>query len=101
MPADRTPSTQDAKVRDAKVKDAGEGQEGTPTAQHASQLRAWRRSSQRVVRAWNAWLAADSRDREPCYGAFVRALAEEEQAAAEVERLAQLSEAREYASSGR
>lgn len=57
------------------------------------QLEDWRRSAQRVTRAWNAWLAADGRDRAARYGAFVVALAEEERAAAEVRRMIEHSEA--------
>ena len=59
------------------------------TVQHqAQQLDEWRRSAQRVQRAWDAWLAADRSDHARAYGAFVDALAEEEHAAAEVERMA-------------
>lgn len=53
----------------------------------------WRRSAQRVTRAWNAWLAAESRDRGVRYRAFVAALADEERAAGEIERMIDLAEA--------
>lgn len=56
----------------------------------------WRRSAQRVTRAWNAWLAADRDDRDSCYRAVVVALAEEEEAAVEMERMTQRPEAGEY-----
>ena len=55
------------------------------------QLQDWRRSAQRVTRAWNGWLAAESRDRALRYRAFVAALADEERAAAEVERMLELA----------
>jgi predicted TIM-barrel fold metal-dependent hydrolase len=58
-------------------------------------LQEWRRSAQRVTRAWNAWLAAESRDRALRYHAFVAALGDEERAAAEVERMVELHDARE------
>ncbi|MGB0092082.1 MAG: hypothetical protein WBP81_06065, partial [Solirubrobacteraceae bacterium] len=45
--------------------------------------------------AWNAWLAAESRDRGVRYRAFVAALEDEERAAAEVERMVDLPDARE------
>ena len=53
----------------------------------------WRRSAQRVTRAWNAWLAAESRDRGVRYREFVAALADEERAATKVERMIDLAEA--------
>jgi hypothetical protein len=59
----------------------------------ARELRDWRESAQRVTRAWSAWLAADGPDRGWRYRAFEEALAEEERAAAEVERVLQLVEA--------
>jgi hypothetical protein len=61
------------------------------------QMREWRRSAQRVTRAWNAWLAAEGRDRGVRYRAFDAALADEERAAAEVERMIELPQAAEYA----
>ena len=57
------------------------------------QLQDWRRSAQRVTRTWNAWLAAERRDRAVRYHAFVAALGEEERAAAEVERMVELPDA--------
>ena len=64
-----------------------------PTPRQSPQLMEWRRSAQRVTRAWNAWLAAESRDRGVRYDAFVAALADEERAAAEVERKVDLADA--------
>lgn len=68
---------------------------GTPetTLRQTQQLQEWRRSAQRVTRAWNAWLAAESRDRALRYRVFVAALADEERAAAEVERMVDLADA--------
>ena len=63
-----------------------------PTAQQTRQLQDWRRSAQRVTRAWNAWLAADRRDRGMRYGIFVAALADEERAATEIERTVDLTD---------
>jgi hypothetical protein len=60
------------------------------TLQQTQKLQDWRRSAQRVTRAWNAWLAAESRDRAIRYSVFVAALADEERAAAEVERMVDL-----------
>jgi hypothetical protein len=48
--------------------------------------RSWRGSAQKVTRTWNEWLAADSRATAGLYRRYVSALAEEEHAAAEVER---------------
>ena len=76
-PADENP-------RVADISDAGTD-EATP--RQTRQLMEWRRSAQRVTRAWNAWLAAERRDRGMRYRAFVAALADEERAAAEVERM--------------
>ena len=45
---------------------------------------------------WNAWLAAEGRDRGVSYRAFVAALADEERAAAEVERGIELPQAEQY-----
>ena len=56
-------------------------------------LQEWRRSARRVTRAWNSWLAAESRDRDVRYRAFVAALGDEERAAAEVERMVELPQA--------
>ena len=60
---------------------------------HAPQLLTWREAARKVTRSWNAWLAAERHDRALCYRAFVAALAEEELAAAEVERMFALSQA--------
>lgn len=46
---------------------------------------AWRRSAQKVKRTWNEWLAAEGAERGRLYYCYVSALAEEEQAAAELE----------------
>jgi hypothetical protein len=48
--------------------DAGTRETAPPQTQ---QLQHWRQSAQRVTRAWNAWLAAESRDRGVRYRAFV------------------------------
>ncbi|MGZ6669635.1 MAG: hypothetical protein ACXVH3_33715 [Solirubrobacteraceae bacterium] len=56
-------------------------------------MQEWRRSAQRVTRAWNAWLAAEGRDRALRYRVFVAALADEERAAAEVEQTVDLADA--------
>jgi len=53
-----------------------------------AQLQSWRESAQRVTRAWNAWLAAEGRDRTARYRALEAAVAAEERAAAELERSA-------------
>ena len=70
------------------------GTDETPL-QQTQQLQEWRRSAQRVTRAWNAWLAAESRDRAIRYRVFMAALVDEERAAAEVERMVALPDARE------
>jgi hypothetical protein len=46
----------------------------------------WRASEHRVQRAWEVWLTAERSDQALAYAAFVGALAEEEHAAAQVER---------------
>jgi hypothetical protein len=56
------------------------------------QLRDWRRSAQKVTRAWNAWLAAEGGDRAARYTDYAAALAAEELAAARVERMLRLRE---------
>jgi hypothetical protein len=61
--------------------------------QQTQQLQEWRRSAQRVTRAWKAWLAAEGRDRGVRYHAFAAALADEERAAAEVERMIEIPQA--------
>ena len=77
------------------VRDCGDAETADTTPRATRQLMEWRRSAQRVTRAWHAWLAAESRDRGERYRAFVAALAEEERAAAEVERIIHLAEARQ------
>ena len=52
----------------------------------------WRGSAQRVTRAWNAWLAADRAERGGRYRAYVEVLAEEDRAAARVERMLQFAD---------
>jgi hypothetical protein len=54
--------------------------------------RAWRCAAQKATRAWNEWLAADGCARPERYRCYVCALAEEEQAAAELERTINLEE---------
>jgi hypothetical protein len=48
---------------------------------------AWWRSAQKVSRSWNEWLAADNSRRPDIYHRYLSALAAEERAAAELERL--------------
>jgi hypothetical protein len=50
----------------------------------ARQWQTWRRSAQKVTRAWNEWLAANSRESTELYRRYVSALAEEERAAAAI-----------------
>jgi len=45
----------------------------------------WRRSEQRAARTWQAWLAAEPRQRAALYCAYERALADEQRAAIELE----------------
>jgi hypothetical protein len=52
--------------------------------------RAWRFAAQKTTRAWNEWLAADSRERPELYHCYVCALAQEEQAAVAIERAVNL-----------
>lgn len=68
----------------ADISDAGTDETARRRTQ---QLTEWRRSAQRVTRAWNGWLSAETRDQAAYYRAFVTALAGEESAAAELERL--------------
>ena len=68
----------------ADISDAGTDETARRRTQ---QFAEWRRSAQRVTRAWNAWLSAEARDHAAHYRAFVTALAGEESAAAELERL--------------
>jgi hypothetical protein len=74
---------------------ASQGDAGVPETilRQTQGLQEWRRSAQRVARAWNAWLAADDQDRPIRYQMFVAALASEERAAAEVERMVDLADA--------
>ena len=78
-----------------KPRAADHGDAGIPetTLRQTQQLQDWRRSAQRVTRAWNAWLAAETRDRPIRYRVFVAALADEETAAAEIERMVDLGDA--------
>ena len=76
------------------VRDRGDAGTDDTTPRQTRQLTEWRRSAQRVTRAWHAWLAAERRDRGERYRALVAALAEEETAAEEVERIIDLAEAR-------
>jgi hypothetical protein len=62
-------------------------------AAETQQLQNRRQSARRVTRTWNAWRAAEGRDRAGRYEAFVAALIEEETAAAEVERVTEPSHA--------
>jgi hypothetical protein len=50
------------------------------------QWETWRRCAQKVTRTWNEWLAAHGRDRAELYRRYISALAEEERAAAGLER---------------
>jgi len=75
----------------ARRKLAGFRDIGDPVARDTGEPRArewlaWRRCAQRVTRAWNEWLAADIRQQPERYRRYLSALAEEERAAAEVER---------------
>ena len=79
--------------RVADLSDAGTDE---TTPRQARQLVEWRRSAQRVTRAWNAWLAAERRDRGARYHALVAALADEERAAVEIKRMIDLAEARHW-----
>ena len=76
--------------RVADISDAGPD---VATVRQTEQLMEWRRSAQRVTRAWNAWLAAERRDRSARYRMFLVALADEESAAVEVERVTDLPDA--------
>jgi hypothetical protein len=53
--------------------------------EHTRLLQCWRRSEQRVLRTWHAWQAAAAGDKPERYRAYLRALADEERAAASVE----------------
>jgi hypothetical protein len=56
---------------------------GSPPAE---QLEQWRNAAKRVARAWMAWLAVDRPDRRRAYTVYLEALADEEHAAAQLER---------------
>ena len=71
----------DARERAGGVESSNEAQ---PQTQHVED---WRRSAQKVTRAWNAWLAAEARERSIRYRAYVAALADEELAAARLEQI--------------
>ena len=73
--------------------DRGERAADETIRSQARELRSWRESAQRVTRAWNAWLAAEVPERGGRYRAYEEALAEEERAAAQVERTLQLATA--------
>jgi len=68
------------------------------TLRQPQELQEWRRSAQRVTRAWNAWLAADGHDPAIRYRIFVAALADEERAATDVQRMVDLTGAGECVS---
>jgi hypothetical protein len=82
-------------------RDPGECSQET-AERHSDRWDAWRLASQRVSRAWNEWLAADSRERPGLYQGYVCALVEEERAAVAIERAvsreATARDAREIAS---
>ena len=52
----------------------------------SQQTTEWRRCAQKVTRAWSEWLAADRGVRAERWLCYLSALAEEERAAAELER---------------
>jgi phosphoenolpyruvate synthase/pyruvate phosphate dikinase len=64
------------------------------TLRQTQQLQHWRRSAQRVTRAWNAWRAAENRDRAIRYRVLMAALGDEEKSAADVQRMVDLANAR-------
>jgi hypothetical protein len=76
-----------------RASDRGEPASDETARVREQELRAWRESAQRVKRTWNAWLAADRPERGRRYRDYEEALAKEEQAAAQVERVLQLAEA--------
>jgi len=79
-------------VSDRAGEQTAQGRQETVQRQ-SHHLEEWRRSAQRVTQAWNDWLAADRTERGSCYRALVLALAEEERAASEVERMTRHHEA--------
>jgi hypothetical protein len=78
------------KLRLADIGDAGTDE---ATLRRSQQLIEWRRPAQRVTGAWNAWLAAGTRDRGRRYYAFVVTVAGEESPAAGLERMIDSAEA--------
>ena len=65
---------------------------GDPARSEAGAFRppqwlAWRRSAQKVTRTWKEWLAAEGVEGDSLYRRYVSALAEEEQAAAELQHM--------------
>jgi hypothetical protein len=52
---------------------AGSDEASQETQRQTQQLEDWRRSAQKVTRAWNAWLAAEARERSTRYRAYVAA----------------------------
>ena len=54
------------------------------------QWQTWRRSAQKVTRAWNEWLAGGSRESPELYRRYISALAEEERAAVAIEQTVNL-----------
>ena len=59
--------------------------EAGPERERHRLLQTWRRSEQRVMRTWQAWLAATGDDQAERYRAYLGALAEEEAAAMAVQ----------------
>ena len=60
--------------------------DGATGERQSSRWQAWRRSAQTVPRAWNEWLAAAGCQRAERYRRYISASAEEERAAAELDR---------------
>jgi hypothetical protein len=80
--------------RSASVSDSSDEPTCETLERQRKELQNWRACAQRVTLAWEAWLAADRCDRGgDCYRTFVSALADEERAAAQVERSVRHSEA--------
>ena len=73
--------------KNSRVADIGDAGTDQTTLRETQPLAEWRRSAQRITHAWNAWLAADTRDRAARYRAFVAALASEEHAGAKLARV--------------
>jgi hypothetical protein len=86
----RKPGSASAEVSASNRSETATEPSSEPT-QYQAKLRDWRRAAQQVTLAWNAWLAAEGAELSVCYRAWVRAFAEEEQAAAELERIADLA----------